>query len=420
MKQVKRFACFWGFITLVIFLASCSQQATTPELEAQTNSWQKLGGALDFTVEKTPYTTDILLDRTEKPVVASTEDDKKGGRKLVLQRWTGSMWQDFAPPLTVPMNGYPFLDFQIDLQNRPVVLVSAGSKARGNPAFEDSVVYRYENNSWKRLGEPFDFNVYGRNALVVANNGNIYALFNDYTNDKSFIRRWNGATWQTEYTFQKITTTDYGGKPLFGGPIAHGASSLRFTKTNKPVVTWVLTTDEWGFASTAPAQIEIWNSSSWQEGGETLGKSILDKNDQFLNADIPAQSSSSVMCGMNLWQGSTLLPKIKDVTTSSDVALAVDSSNRPIVAHTIRCTPDTQGFAVDAEVAKQDLVVRRWTGSSWQTLGGVVDRIAGRGANSKAIFVDSKDMVYVLFEQCAITSTTFCTNYNLYLSKYIP
>lgn len=402
-------------LLLMALLAACSQQPVTENLEVQWNTWQKLGGALDFTAEKTPYAAQLLLDRTDKPIVASIEDDKKGGRKLVLQRWTGSVWQDFAPTLIVPMNGTTYLDVQLDTKNRPVVLVSVGGAARDDPNLEDGAVYRYEYGSWKRLGEPFDLG-----DLAIAPNGNIYALFSngiyDGVNDKSFIRRWNGSAWQTEYTFQKITTKNYYfGTPL-PAPIAHGARSLRFTKTNKPVVTWWLTSDEWlPAAVTPPTQVEIWNGTTWTHAGEFLGELILDKNDKLLTAWVGAQFSSSPRCGLDVFPDMTVLPKLADATKSSTYKLAVDAYNRPIVAHTVRCLND-----VDAEDSQQDLVVRRWSGSSWQTLGGVADRLANRGASSQGIVVDSNNTIYVLFTQCFTYSGTTCTNFNLYLSKYVP
>ncbi len=398
---------------LLLVLAACTQQPVTEaELSVQALSWQKLGGALDFTAEKTPYAAQLLLDKTEQPVVASIEDDKKGGRKLVLQRWTGSAWQDFVPTLVVPMNDNPLLEFQLDTKNRPVVLVSVGSSVQGNPNIEDGAVHRFEKGSWKRLGEPFDIS-----DLAIAPNGNIYALFsngvNDSVNDKSFIKRWTGRGWHTDYTFQKITTTDYAGN-LLSAPIAHGATSLRFTKTNKPVVTWELTTDEWGFSATPLTQVEIWNSSAWTDAGEFWGELILDKKDTLLTASVDAQFSSSPRCGLGVSQGATDLPELADATKSSSYKLAVDTKNRPVVAHTVRCAED-----VDAEDAKQDLVVRHWSGNSWQTLVGVVDRIANRGASVLGIVVDSKNTTYVLFEQCFTYSGTSCTNTNLYLSKYV-
>jgi hypothetical protein len=397
---------------LLLVLAACTQQPVTEaELSTQTFSWKKLGGALDFTAEKTPYAAQLLLDKTEKPVVASIEDDAKGGRKLVLQRWTGSAWQDFVPTLVVPENDNPLLEFQLDAKNRPIVLVSSGSSVQGNPNIEDGAVYRFESGSWKRLGEPFDIS-----DLVVAPNGNVYALFSngirDGVNDKSFIKRWTGRGWQTEYTFQKITTTDYVGNPL-AAPIAHGATSLRFTKTNKPVVTWELTGDEWQFAATPLTQVEIWNGSIWTDAGEFWGELILDKKDNLLTASVEAQFSSSPRCGLGVSQGTTGLPELADATKSSSYKLSVDTKNRPVVGYTVRCTNDT-----DAEDSKQDLVVKRWSGSSWQMLGGVVDRIANRGASALGVAVDSSGTIYVLLEQCFTYSGTTCTNKHLYLSKY--
>jgi hypothetical protein len=406
-------------LLVTLLLAACSQQAVPipdpqTDLAAQANTWQKLGGAIDATIDKTPLSVKMLLDRTEKPVVASLEDDNKGNYKVYFQKWTGTAWQSFAPSIIVSKSSTSF-DFQIDLNNRPVVAVTKTTSS----GLKD-VVYRYENNLWKQLGDPANApNLSPVVDLVIAPNGNIFTLVGDNTANKSFIRRWTGTTWQTLYTFQKITTTDYAGSPL-SSPIAHAGTSLSFTKTNKPVVTWSLTNDEWAYAATPLTQVEVWNGSGWTHMGDFWGEMILDKNDKLLTATIDAQFSSSPSCGMNVAQGTSYLPKLADATKSSSVSIALDSSNRPVVAHEVRCAPNADGYNVDAEESKQDLVIRRWSGTSWQTLGGVVDRLAGKGAESMALVVDSKNTVYSLFSQCVATNGGICTNQNLYLSKYVP
>jgi hypothetical protein len=415
MKKLE----FAIFVCIALLLAACSQQSTkleTPEeeLNAQANSWQKLGGVLDATIDKSPMGVVMLLDRTEKPVVASLEDDNKGNYKVYFQKWTGTAWQTFAPSLVVSRNGYLSFDFQIDLKNRPVVAVEKNTAG----GLED-VVYRYENGSWKQLGDPSNApNLSPFIDLVIAPNGNIFALVSDNAANKSLIRRWNGATWQTLYTYQKVTT-------VYGETITHRASSLLFTKTSRPVVTWQLTSDESPYASTPEFYTEVWNDLAWVKLHEYgfWGEIILDKNDKVLEAYIGAQESSSSSCGMSVSQGGTSLPELGDATKSSSYDLAVDSGNRPVVAHTIRCAlgDNNYGWPTDAEEANQDLVVRRWSGSSWQTLGSVVDRIANKGASSEALAIDSKNTVYALFTQCATFGVSgYCTNRNLYLSKYIP
>jgi hypothetical protein len=424
-KGTKMKKCLAG-LWVVLLLAACSQQASPAlrddpeaELAAQAGSWQRLGGTLDFTADKTPLAAQMLLDRTEKPVVATIEEDAKGGRKVVLQKWTGSAWQDFTTTLALAAGASPLLDVQIDLNNRPVVFISTGSKTKGNPNVEDGAAYRYENGSWRRLGGLFDYiNSFGQTFadLAIANDGNLYLLMSntvrDNVRDKSWIRRWNGSSWQIEYTFQKITSVG-------SLSIAHAATSLRFTKDNKPVVTWNLTSDEWTFASTPPTQVEVWTGSAWNRIGEFQGALILDKGDKLLSAAIPFQFSSASTCGLNVSQNGSFLTKLNDAVNS--YSLAVDPSNRPVVAYDISCALDADGsWRKPIEDNKRDLVVKRWSGTTWQTLGGVVDRLANKGAQSVALAVDSKNTVYTLFTQCVTTSGGSCTNQNLYLSQYIP
>jgi hypothetical protein len=402
-----------SFTIAILVLAACSQQALeTPEneLSPQAPSWQKLGGVIDATLDKSPLAVTMLLDRTEKPVVASLEDDNKGNYKVYFQKWTGTTWQSFAPSMVVAKNSYPSFDFQIDLNNRPVVAVEKNTSS----GLED-VVYRYENNTWKQLGDPSNAaNLSPDVDLVIAPNGNIFALVSDTTADKSFIRRWNGVSWQTLYTYQKVTTVS-------GQTIPHKAESLMFTKTSRPVVTWRLTIDEWPYSAEPEFYAEVWNDSAWVKFHDDglWGETLIDKNDRIVEAYVAANHSSSVSCGIEVFQANTTLPKIENAVKYYSFDVALDVGNRPVVAHTVGCAPAGEyGWPTNAPEDKQDLVVKHWSGSSWQSLGGVLDRVTNRGAWSQALAVDSKNAVYVLFTQCATYSGTACTNYNLYLSKY--
>lgn len=411
MKLVK----YVSLMVAVAVLAACSQQlipTETPEgeLGARAAMWQKLGGAVEATLDKSPMGVVLLLDRTEKPVVASLEDDNKGNYKVYFQKWTGTAWQSFAPSMVVAKTSYPSFDFQIDLNNRPVVAVEKNTSS----GLQD-VVYRFENNTWKQLGDPSDSaNLSSNIDLVIAPNGNIFTLVQDKTTPKSYIRRWNGTTWLTLYTFQKITTYQ-------GETFKHSARSLMFTKTSRPVVSGQFSVEEWSHPADPMFYTEVWNDTAWvqfQPNG-LWGEFMVDKNDKMLEAYVAANHSSSVSCGINVTQGGTSFPKIEDAVKYYNFNMAVDASNRPVVAHSVGCAPNPSNYdwPTNAEENKQDLVVRRWSGSSWQSLG-VLDRVANRGAWSQALAVDSKNAVYVLFTQCVSYGGTACTNYNLYLSKY--
>jgi hypothetical protein len=411
MKVLK----FISVVLTIAVLAACSQQATlnSPEtdISAQAPTWQKLGGVIDATLDKSPFDVVMVLDRTEKPVVASLEDDNKGNYKVYFQKWTGTTWQSFAPSMVVAKTSYPSFDFQIDLNNRPVVAVEKNTSS----GLQD-VVYRFENNTWKQFGDPSDSANLSPNVdLAIAPNGNIFTLVQDKTTPKSYMRRWNGTTWLTLYTFQKTTT--YAGETF-----KHEAKSLMFTKTSRPVVTWQLTGEEWPYAAEPEFNTEVWNDTAWvqfQPNG-LWGEFMVDKNDRMLEAYVAANHSSSVSCGIDVTQGGTSFPKIENAVKYYKFNVAVDSGNSPVIAHTVGCAPDPSNYdwPTNLEENKQDLVVRRWSGSSWQTLGLILDRVANRGAWSQALAVDSKNAIYVLFTHCVSYSSTTCTNYNLYLSKY--
>jgi hypothetical protein len=89
MKVLK----LMSVIVAIAILAACSQGVTPTNLEipegdisSQASSWQKLGGAIDASINKSPLQVIMLLDRTEKPVVASLEDDNKAIIKCIFKR----------------------------------------------------------------------------------------------------------------------------------------------------------------------------------------------------------------------------------------------------------------------------------------------------------------------------------------------
>jgi hypothetical protein len=93
-------------------------------------------------------------------------------------------------------------------------------------------------------------------------------------------------------------------------------------------------------------------------------------------------------------------------------SLTVDPLNRPIITLGVK----------GSGTANSDLIVKRWNGSRWTTLGGVVDRIATRNVDRNKILVDSKGVIYAIWQECAgsISAETGCSNNNIYVSKYVP
>jgi hypothetical protein len=403
MKQIS------VVLLLVVLLAACSQQANPNadiELAAQAGSWQKLGGALDFTVEKNAEEPKLLLDRSGNLVAAWQEPETSDSSRTYLERWTGSSWQSFGK--IFPVNA-GFIGF--DNSNNPVIVKTTFTTTL------ESGISRWDANSktWKQLGNSFTGYV-----ATLDKNGAVYRIVydklvnnSDYSSPptvrgKNLIQRWNGSIWQTVYTFQKTIEAkgDVRDIPL---------TSLTFKNDGKPAAYW--TYPDSSFAQ----YISVWNGTSWNDvfslslglNGGGLG---LDKKDQqlgfrtFSNGDgtlavFPFQGNKGLVTDVN-----------SPLITTTSPTITVDNLNRPII------TLGVKGSGTN----NNDLVIKRWNGSSWVSLGGVVDRIPSRdvgssfGLNSR-VLVDGQGTIYAIWKECVGTIVaTGCTNNNIYVSKYVP
>jgi hypothetical protein len=391
-----------AFVVLIVLLAACSQQANPAndvELNAQAGSWQKLGGALDFTVSKNAASPRLFLDRSGSLVAAWQEPETSDSSRTYLERWTGSSWQSFGKIFPVGAN---FVGF--DASNSPVIVQTTFT---GTTV---SIISRWDatGKTWKQLGGSFTGYV-----AAVDKNGAVYRIVHDKlvnnsdysvpptVRGKNLIQRWNGSVWQTLYTFQK--TIDTGGD-VIDIPL----TSLIFKSDGKPAAYW--TYPDSSFAVTLIA----WNGTAWVDScsvsnaGSRSGSVTLDKKDQCLGfrsfgeefSTFPFQGNKSLLTDTNNPLG--------DIST-----ITVDNLNRPLIILNQRGSTD----------ADRNLVVQRWTGSVWAQLGGNLDRVATRNAFQGSLITDSKNTLYAIWLECTeidTNDTRLCKNSNVYVSKYVP
>jgi hypothetical protein len=370
-------------LLLVVLLAACSQQANlgdNTELLAQAGSWQKMGGALDFTVAKKAINPQLLFDRSGNLVTAWIEDNN--GWKLYLERWTSTGWQTFGVGFPISQSAIvPLFKVAFDKTNQPVV-VTYGEIGL--------VVYRRESAGvWKPLGEHF----FGASDIVSDKNGDIYRVASDQGTQEQLIQPWNGSSWQTVYKFQRV---------IDGQNI--GVIALLFNSKGKPVVKWRSPFDA---NLRSNVFLSAWNGSSWDDLPLGFTDFItLDKKDQAIGYDFNAQDRSIFAV-----QGDQILGTL---ATNSLPYLTVDNLNRPLV--TANSGTRTSG----------NVVVKRWTGNSWVQLGGILDRVTSRDASvapfNSPLITDSKNTLYAAWMECAgvVDPNDGCTNWNVYVSKYVP
>jgi hypothetical protein len=390
-----------GFL-LMGLLAACSQQGSPngTELTAQAGSWQKLGGALDFTVEKDATEPRLLFDRSGNLVAAWAENNN--GWRVYLERWTGTTWQSFGGT-TPPASSSSYFSIVFDNTDAPII------SNYSNPARNGVGVYRRDpvTKIWKQLGISFS----GPANIAADKNGAVYSILHSNLSfqgelplGKNLVRRWNGSSWQTLYTFQKrLNNVDI---PL---------DSLSFKSDGKPAVFWTYPD------SSFTQEISFWNGTSWDDVfslslGLNSGALGLDKKDQrlgfrtFSNGDgtsavFPFQADNGLTPDVN-----------NPLTTTAFPTLTVDNLNRPIITLGVKGT-DTNN---------NDLIIKRWNGSRWVSLGGVVDRVASRDVGgfgvAAAVVVDRQGVVYAVWKECVgtISPSTGCSNNNIYVSKFVP
>lgn len=391
-------------LLLVILLAACSQQGSpnNTELAAQAGSWQKLGGALDFTVSKNAFSPRLTFDR-QGNLIAAWEEPETGSdyypnRRFYLERWNGTGWQSFGKifPVNAGLIGF-------DLANSPVVV-------RPTSTPNSQVVSRWDATSktWKNLGNAF----VGRNA-VITKGGVIYRVVEDnLVNDSDFssppsvrgknlIQRWSGTNWQTVYTFQKTVGVSGGRIDV---PISLGFKSDDIT----PVAYW--TYPDQSFTQ----EISIWNGKTWADtyslslAGFSSGMLVLDKKDQRLGFKTFGERFSTFP-----FQGDKSLLADPNKPLENGNYITVDNANRPIISFN----------QAGSSTYDSNLVVQRWTGSDWVQLGGILDRVASRFTTNPFIVTDSKNTLYATWLECVELDTTNsgrCKNTNVYVSKFVP
>jgi hypothetical protein len=397
-----------GILLLVILLASCSQQATpNAELSAQAGTWQKMGGALDFTADKSAVNPTLLQDSSGNLVAAWAENN--GGWRVYLERWTSTGWQSFGAgtPAIIPSLYYiPSFSVVFDATNSPVVAIYSSVSTTN---YQSKVaVYRQDTASktWKQLGTSFT----GPSMVASDASGAVYSVLYDKLDPisgprgKNLIRRWNGSSWQTIYTFQKTLLTPYSSPSHADAAI----TSLKFQSNGKPAIVW------WAAIKEQRNSLSRWDGTSWVDDSVAKHEDFitLDKKDQDLSVNTrynPATNGNKTtitQAGKGIWSSDNVF--IEGIT--------VDNANLPVVSFN--------------DPYKGDVTAQRYNGSTLVSLGGVVDRLPSRYANGSTVFVDSKGTVYAAWSECVGTinvdpNTGFiypdtCTNYNIYVSKYVP
>lgn len=386
------------YAALIFLLAACSQEGTpdTTELNAQAGSWQKLGGALDYTVEKSAVGAKLVLDRSGNLVVAWIENNN--GLKIYLERWTGTGWQSFGPGVPIKVG---LFNIAFDRTNSPVIITpSSSDNGSIDGCGGDGFVLRRDSKSgvWTTIRNlPF-----AARGITADKNGYVYIVTQGFNTNTSTIfhriLRWDGQAWQNFGTFLPRNSE---GEPYIGG-----VCNISLDNIGRLVLT--------GIGNPFPElyySFHTYNGTAWQYTAGYISEWSIFNPVAFdkQNKIVTSQGSG----GGQILRGTQTLGNPFISTTITGIA--VDSANRPLLV----------SAAYDGE-DEGDVLVKRWTGSAWVNLGGVVDRLPSRFAatftsNNGPLLVDSQGTIYIAWQECVGISSDFdCTNWNVYVSKYVP
>jgi hypothetical protein len=137
---------------------------------------------------------------------------------------------------------------------------------------------------------------------------------------------------------------------------------------------------------------------TWQPLGNTGGISLSGPAITRQSNNTPVLAFSQGVSNQDLlvkqWNGSTWqsLGTALDIQLENDAsspAIAMRSTNRPIVAWTERPRGSLNGA----------LHVKRWTGTTWISIGKSLNVVTGSNARNPSIAVDSKNRAYVAWEE---------------------
>lgn len=256
-----------------------------------------------------------------------------------------NFYRDFGGALDMPYNTQAELSkVVLDKDGYPVVSFTACFPTNSLCSNTELYVYvaRWNGNSWIQLGEALSSsfnssfsNLFTGNShepsLAVDSSGNPVASVSDVPDGgldyDLYVKRWNGSSWVQLGTALNVMARD-----------AYNPS-LALDSSDNPVVSW----------QEDPGDIYVkrWDGISWVQLGTALD---LNTNHR-----------------------------------STESSLALDSSGNPVVSWQECDSLDSSGSCI----SNYNIYVKRWNGSSWVQLGGILDVNPNQNAFDSRLALDS-------------------------------
>ena len=353
-----------------------------------TNAWFPLGGTLDVNSLQSALNPSLVRKSNNNPIAAWEEGGTS--KTIYVKEWTGNRWSALGSALDRTLtNDARNSSIAVKSNNLPTV-----AWQEGNAIY----VSTWTSLIWSPYGGAINIATSSAasnpslaierntdNPIVAwAENGNIY------------VKHRVGSSWLS-----------YNSSPLDINPTNPASfPSLATDGVGNPFVAWQ---EHDGISNNI--YVKRWTGSAWVTLGEALDRS------SSRNAEMPSlavgtdgnpvvtwQEAGSIF--VKRWTGTNwvslkgALDKII-TNTASLPSLTLQSDNQPIVAW-----QELNGLTTD-------VLVKRWTGSTWEWVGSEVDKSINRNAGQPAIAIRSDNNPIIIWNEYLRTFEN-----NVYVSRF--
>jgi hypothetical protein len=390
--------------TISTVLNGVTDKAGNVATVASTNftapDWVSLGGSLNIDASKSALFSDIALDSSGNPIVTWHEDDGTS-YNVHVKKWNGATWASlggildfnsgknaFAPSIALDSSGNPTIAWQepVDTSN-------------------NIYVKKWNGTTWTSLGGFLDVHANTKAelaAIALDSSGNPIVTWNenDGTSNNIYVKKWNGTTWVSLGEHLDLNKNAEAKTP-----------SIVLDSSGNPIVTW---TESDGV--TYNIYVKKWNGTTWVSLGGVLDFNYpLDQQDAVEPSIVIDSIGNPIVAwregGTTLdiyvkkWNGTTWVSLGGhldfDVSKNTSLpAIAIDASGNPIV--TWQENDGNTG----------NIYVKKWNGTTWISLGGIVDLDASKHAVKPAIALDSSGHPVISWHE-----QTPATNYQIRTKK---
>lgn len=380
--------------TISTVLNGVTDKAGNVAVVASTNftapDWVSLGGILNIDASKSATIPSIAIDSSGNPIVAFNEEDATS-YNIQVKKWNGTTWASLGGILDIDAS---------NAAHRP----SMSLDSSGNPvvAWQEKVgvqfnihVKKWNGTTWTSLSGILDIdasNTASLPSIALDSNGNPVVAWQEKvgTTENIYVKKWDGTTWTLLGGLLDVHTNTNA-----------DSAKIAIDSSGNPIVTW------FEFDGTQHnIYVKKWNGTTWTSLGGILD---LDASKGTRYPSIAVDLSGNPVIAwqehdgtsfniyVKKWNGTTwvLLGGTLDFDTSKVTAfpsIALNSSGNPIVTWQ------------ENDGTSNNIYVKKWNGTTWSSLGGILDFDASKDATYPSIALDSSGHPGISWHEVAGTA----------------